>query len=65
MKLQQLELAPNAGKKASSMTAGLLLVEESSAVENAHFADIDGSLWKNISETSIKRLDIQFHNDYD
>ena len=50
MKLRQLELVPNAGKKASSMTAGLLLAEELSAAENAHFADIDGSLWKNILE---------------
>ena len=47
------------------MTAGLLLAEESSVIENAHSADIDGSLWKNISETSIKRLDILTVNDYD
>ena len=65
MKLQQLELVPNAGKKASSMTARLLLAEESSVIENAHFADIDGSLWKNISETSIKRLDTLTIKDYD
>ena len=41
------------------------MAEESSVIENAHSADIDGSLWKNISETSIKRLDILTVNDYD
>ena len=65
MRSQPPERAQTAGMKDLYMTAGLLLAEESCVIENAHSADIDGSLWKNISETSIKRLDIQCHNDYD
>lgn len=65
MKLQQLGFAQNAEKKVLFIIAERLSEEESSAIGSAHSVSIDGLLWKNISETSIKRLDIQCHNDYD
>ena len=65
MKLQQPEFALNAEKKVLFIIAERLSEEESSAIGSARSVSIDGSLWKNISETSIKRLDIQCRDDYD
>lgn len=65
MKLQQLGFAQNVEKKVLSIIAERLSEEESSAIGSARSVSIDGLLWKNISETSIKRLDILTVNDYD
>lgn len=65
MKLQQLEPVQDVEERDLSMTAERLSEEESSAIGSARSVSIDGSPWKNISVTSIKRLDILTVNDYD